>query len=283
MIYWDKLTRDEVREAFNRELTYTDVQTNDIRALQGFLCIEYAQHERNGEHMEMQPTYRKASQPEINVAENGGIESAFSGKRQRTQRSTSPRWRVRRCMMGFFNRKEKGESLNVVFQPQMIEPALISTGELEQMVYTTYQEKLELEKRLDAANERIKVLEDQATKIRAAETFSRQSEEERKRAEAKNDRLQRHIDSLEQQLKQERAKAQTLGIKVGELKNASSGQLASFRRELVEEMQRQAVSTSGGWSKNRVLDFLAGFLPEVEVVSDYDGTVMKSRDCGEDQ
>lgn len=77
MIYWDKLTRDEVREAFNRELTYTDVQTNDIRALQGFLCIEYAQHERNGEHMEMQPTYRKASQPEINVAENGGIKSAF--------------------------------------------------------------------------------------------------------------------------------------------------------------------------------------------------------------
>lgn len=185
--------------------------------------------------------------------------------------------------MGFFNRKEKGESLNVVFQPQMIEPALISTGELEQMVYTTYQEKLELEKRLDAANERIKVLEDQATKIRAAETFSRQSDEERKRAEAKNDRLQRHIDSLEQQLKQERAKAQTLGIKVDELKNVSSSQLASFRRELVEEMQRQAVSTSGGWSKNRVLDFLAGFLPEVEVVSDYDGTVMKSRDCGEDQ
>lgn len=73
----DKLTRDQARAAFGGELTYADVKQNDIRALEGFLCIEYAQHERNGEHMEMRPTYRKASQPVINMAENGGIESAF--------------------------------------------------------------------------------------------------------------------------------------------------------------------------------------------------------------
>lgn len=73
----DNLTRDEVREAFSRNLTYADVQPNDIRALEGFLCIEYARHERNGEHMEMHPTYRKAHQPQINPATTGGIESAF--------------------------------------------------------------------------------------------------------------------------------------------------------------------------------------------------------------
>lgn len=73
----DYYTRDQVRVAFSSELTYADVKQNDIRALEGFLCIEYAQHERNGEHMEMRPTYRKASQPKINIAENGGIESAF--------------------------------------------------------------------------------------------------------------------------------------------------------------------------------------------------------------
>lgn len=77
MILSDSLTRDEAREAFSRELTYADVKPNDIRALEGFLCIEYAQHERNGEHMEMQPAYRKATQPRINIAESGGIESAF--------------------------------------------------------------------------------------------------------------------------------------------------------------------------------------------------------------
>lgn len=49
-----------------------------IRALEGFLAIEYAQHERNGEHMEMHPCYRKKYQPQINLADGGrGIRSAF--------------------------------------------------------------------------------------------------------------------------------------------------------------------------------------------------------------
>ncbi len=74
----DKLTRDQARAAFSSELTYADVKQNDIRELEGFLAIEYAQHERNGEHMEMHPCYRKKYQPQINPAEDGkGIKSAF--------------------------------------------------------------------------------------------------------------------------------------------------------------------------------------------------------------
>lgn len=79
MIASTKLTRDQCRKAFGDNLTYRDVTPNDIRALQGFLCIEYAQHERNGEHMEMQPSYRKKTEPQITVSEKTGrsIQSAF--------------------------------------------------------------------------------------------------------------------------------------------------------------------------------------------------------------
>lgn len=73
----DKLTRDQVRDAITANLTYSQIQPNDIMALEGFLCIEYARHERMGEHMEMRPSYRKATQPEINPASTGGIEDAY--------------------------------------------------------------------------------------------------------------------------------------------------------------------------------------------------------------
>lgn len=182
--------------------------------------------------------------------------------------------------MGFFKRKGDCESLTVA-EPTIVEQPLISVGELEKMVYSTYQEKLSLEKQLTDAKETIKRLEDQLTKLSAAETFSRQSEEERKRTDAKNERLQSQIDSLERQLKQSKSHAKTLEIKIGEMENANSGRMASYRRELVEEMQRQAVNASGNWSKNRVLDFLAAFLPGVEVMRDYAGTVTGSRDCDE--
>lgn len=42
----DKLTRDQVRDAFNRNLTYADLEAIDIRALQGFIAIECASHDR---------------------------------------------------------------------------------------------------------------------------------------------------------------------------------------------------------------------------------------------
>lgn len=38
----DKLTRDQVRDAITANLTYSQIQPNDIRALEGFLCIECA-------------------------------------------------------------------------------------------------------------------------------------------------------------------------------------------------------------------------------------------------
>lgn len=72
-----RLTREHARKAFAANLTYAQVTANDIRALEGFLAIEYARHERMGEHMEMHPCYRKQHQPRINVSSTGGIESAY--------------------------------------------------------------------------------------------------------------------------------------------------------------------------------------------------------------
>lgn len=71
-------TRDAARELFASKLSYELITLNDIRALEGFLAIEYARHERDGHHMEMRPSYRKKYQPQINLAEYGeGIRSAF--------------------------------------------------------------------------------------------------------------------------------------------------------------------------------------------------------------
>lgn len=70
--------RDAARELFASKLSYEQITANDIRALEGFLAIEYAKHERNGFHMDMRPSYRKKYQPQINLAEDGkGIKSAF--------------------------------------------------------------------------------------------------------------------------------------------------------------------------------------------------------------
>lgn len=71
-------TRDAARELFASKLSYELIAWNDIRALEGFLAIEYARHERDGHHMEMRPAYRKKYQPQINLAEDGvGIKSGF--------------------------------------------------------------------------------------------------------------------------------------------------------------------------------------------------------------
>lgn len=73
----DKLTRDQVRDAITANLTYSQIQPNDIRALEGFLCIEYARHERNGSEMELCPSYRKNHEPFISPNAAGGIKEAY--------------------------------------------------------------------------------------------------------------------------------------------------------------------------------------------------------------
>lgn len=165
--------------------------------------------------------------------------------------------------MGFFNARAAAKELEAnTKQPSM------SAAELEQMVYATYQEKLDLAKQLDSAKARIESLEEslqeKTTKLRAAEEFARQSESERKSNASKIEPLEQSKKQLQANLKQEKARAATLEVRIEELENASRGRMDAYRRELIEEMQRQAASASGGWSKARVLSFLGDFLDDAE-------------------
>lgn len=74
----EKLDNQHVRAAFNELLGYEAVSPNDVRALEGFLAIECARHERDGHRMEMRPSHRKKYQPRVEAdTETGGIRSAF--------------------------------------------------------------------------------------------------------------------------------------------------------------------------------------------------------------
>lgn len=79
----DKLTRDQVRDAIKANLTYSDVEPVDVRALEGFIAIECARHDKRfatneGLPMLMHPSYRKKNEPRIERAQNGvGIYEAY--------------------------------------------------------------------------------------------------------------------------------------------------------------------------------------------------------------
>lgn len=72
-------SRGEAREFFAAaNLSYEQIAENDIRALDGYLAIEYAQHVRDGGVVNMHACYRKKYQPEVRLSKDRpGIEAAF--------------------------------------------------------------------------------------------------------------------------------------------------------------------------------------------------------------
>ena len=159
--------------------------------------------------------------------------------------------------MGLFKRNKHGNSLSAVdVAPVLFEQPQNNAGELEQMVYSVYEEKLDLERQLEAANKRITELEETKTKLRAAETFSRQSEADRKKAESGNDELRRQIERLEDNLKRSRSHATTLQLKLDDLQKVSEGQMREYRRKLVDEMKQRVPEWTGRWTQARVIEFL---------------------------
>lgn len=163
--------------------------------------------------------------------------------------------------MGFFKRNKSNELQPAVdVAPVLFEPPQVKPGELEQMVFSVYEEKLDLERQLEASNKRIKELEETQTKLRASETFSRQSETERKKAESKNDELRREIEHLEANLKRSRSHATTLQLKLDDLQKVSEGQMRKYRNELIDEViSRFELFVMGkGLNKTRVIEFLEG-------------------------
>lgn len=142
---------------------------------------------------------------------------------------------------------------------EVIDKSIVGVDELERMVYETYQEKLNLESELEKAKARIKHLEDQEIKLKAANEFSRQSESERKRLEEKVESLTRKNERLESDLKQEKASVTTRDIKIERLQRSRAAGLSTYKHEVIEDIKAAISVESGNWSKARVIDFLDAF------------------------
>lgn len=163
--------------------------------------------------------------------------------------------------MGFFNRKQEDNS---IIEVEAVPAELAETSELERMVYETYQKRLRLEDELSMAKATIERLTKQTDQLRAAETFSRQSEDENKRLSSKVEELQRNNDYLKEQLNHKKAHIATLEVKIEKLSAEDEGRAKSCNNELVDRMLDALIYENGGWSKQRVKEFVGGFAVETD-------------------
>lgn len=76
--------------------------------------------------------------------------------------------------MGLFKRNTKRTGEAIEIKPVIAESPIVSVDELEQMVRVVFEEKLELERQLEAAKAELDHSKDTNAKLRAAEEFSRQ-------------------------------------------------------------------------------------------------------------
>lgn len=157
--------------------------------------------------------------------------------------------------MGIFNRKP-AEALAVAPEPEIVERPAVAADELERMVYETYREKLSLAEELASKDAVIAQLKEQVSKLGAAETFSRQSESERRRFESEAKRLKDANDRLENELQQEKAKVSARDLKIKRIEKDRDAWLADKLIEFLRDMLLDAEASTGNWSKARVVGFI---------------------------
>lgn len=165
--------------------------------------------------------------------------------------------------MGLFKHKPV-ESLAVAPEPEIVERPAVTADELERMVYETYREKLSLAEELVEKDAIIALLKEQADKLGAAETFSRQSESERRRFESEAKRLKDANDRLEEELRQEKAKVSARDLKIMQIEESSAAIVDERLAEILRGMIKEAEILGGGWSKARVIEFIEGHVRNIE-------------------
>lgn len=163
-----------------------------------------------------------------------------------------------------FNRN-KEDSMAVSAVPEIVEKPVVSSEELERMVYETYREKLRLADELAGKDATIKRLREQVDKLGAAETFSRQSESERRRFESEAKRLKDANDRLEEELHREKAKVSARDLKIMQIEESSAAIVDERLAELLRGMAGEAEAMGGSWSKARVVEFVTGYARKIEV------------------
>lgn len=165
--------------------------------------------------------------------------------------------------MGLFRRKPV-ESLAVAPEPEIVERPAVSADELERMVYETYREKLSLAEELVEKDATITRLKEQVGKLGAAETFSRQSESERRRFESEAKRLKDANARLTEELRQEKAKVTARDLKIMQIEESSAAIVDERLDEILRGMIEEAEVLGGGWSKARVIEFIEGHVRKIE-------------------
>lgn len=165
--------------------------------------------------------------------------------------------------MGLFKRKAV-EALAVASEPEIVERPTVTADELERMVYETYREKLSLEGELVEKDVIIARLKKQADKLSAAETFSRQSESERRRFESEAKRLSDANALLTEELRQEKAKVSARDLKIMQIEESSAAIIDERLAELLRGMAGEAEAMGGSWSKARVVEFVTGYARKIE-------------------
>lgn len=165
--------------------------------------------------------------------------------------------------MGLFKRKAV-EALAVASEPEIVERPTVSADELERMVYETYRETLSLAEELAERDATIARLKEQVDKLAAAETFSRQSESERRRFESEAKRLSDANAHLTEELRQEKAKVTARDLKIMQIEESSAAIVDERLDEILRGMIEEAEVLGGGWSKARVIEFIEGHVRKIK-------------------
>lgn len=165
--------------------------------------------------------------------------------------------------MGLFKRKPV-EALAVASEPEIVERPTVTAEELERMVYETYREKLSLAEELAGKDAMIARLKEQVDKLGAAETFSRQSEAERKRLDKKADELAAKCDDLAERLRQEKAKVSARDLRIMQIEEGSAALADERLAELLRGMASDVEAMGGNWSKARVIELIEGEIRKIE-------------------
>lgn len=175
--------------------------------------------------------------------------------------------------MGIFRRKHIHEEDQVdqgITKTEVIEKPFVTVGELEKMVYSTYEEKLFLREKLEEAGRKIKFLEDEQIKLRAAETFSEQSEKERKDLESMLKTCRADKNDLEDKLKEEKGKVialegkfRTYQADADEREEQIKLRERNAKLDLIACMKKKLAGETGNWSKDRVCNFIQAFCDDI--------------------
>lgn len=163
--------------------------------------------------------------------------------------------------MSFFKRKQPFAEIAPV-AAEVIAPRY-SGEELERMVGETYEEKLRLQAKLKSAEAQLEAMVDVKAKLSSAEVFAEQCRRERDAETLKREQVEREIKAVKQENQRSRDRQAVLQTQIDKLERDHETCDKEVRNDLVYAMADALIYENGGWSKNRVLEFINGFLDYV--------------------